>query len=41
MGYIHAKQTLGYLKAGGIKLGILIYFTRDGVKYRRILNSSV
>lgn len=41
LGYVNAKQVLGYLKISGIKLGILIYFTKDGVKYRRILNSSV
>ena len=38
LGYIQAKQTLVYLKTDGIRLGILIYFTNDGVKYRRILN---
>lgn len=41
LGYTHAKQTLNYLKSSGIKLGILVYFTKDGVKYRRILNSNV
>lgn len=39
-GYVHIKQTIGYLKSGDYKLAILIYFTHDGVKYRRILNSS-
>ena len=38
LGYIQARQTLTYLQVAGIKLGILIYFTPDGVKYRRILN---
>lgn len=38
LGYVHARQTLQYLQGTGIKLGILIYFTKDGVKYRRILN---
>ena len=38
LGYTHVKQVMSYLKATGYKLAILIYFTRDGVKYRRILN---
>ncbi len=33
LGYVNAKQVLGYLKSGGLRLGILVYFTRDGVKY--------
>jgi len=41
LGYVNAKQVLGYLKIHGIKLGILLYFTKDGIKYRRVLNSSV
>ncbi len=41
LGYSQAKQVLGYLRASGIKLGILIYFTKEGVKYRRVLNSKV
>lgn len=40
LGYSQAKQILGYLKVAGIKLGILIYFTKEGVKYRRVLNSN-
>jgi GxxExxY protein len=40
-GYINARQVLTYLRAGGYKLGILIYFTKDGIKQRRILNSAV
>lgn len=32
------KQTLGYLKATGLHLAILVYFTKDGVKYKRIVN---
>lgn len=39
-GYVHIKQVLEYLKAGSYKLAILIYFTRDGVKYKRIVNAS-
>ncbi len=38
LGYTHVKQVLGYLKSSNTELGILIYFTRDGVKYRRVLN---
>ena len=37
-GYVHIKQVLAYLKATGCKLAIIIYFTSDGVKYRRIVN---
>ncbi|TSC88838.1 MAG: hypothetical protein G01um10143_735 [Parcubacteria group bacterium Gr01-1014_3] len=40
-GYVHTQQVLTYLRSAGLKLGILLYFTREGVKYRRILNSSV
>ena len=39
LGYIHIKQVTNYLKATGYKLAILIYFTREGVKYRRVLNA--
>lgn len=39
LGYVHIKQVLEYLKVTGYKLAILIYFTREGVKYRRILNA--
>lgn len=39
-GYVHIKQALGYLKSGNYKLAILIYFTNDGVKYKRVLNAS-
>lgn len=41
LGYSNVKQVLGYLMSCGIKLGILIYFTKDGVKYRRVLNPNV
>src|SRR3989344_5640425 len=41
LGYTHARQLLTYLRSAGIKLGILLYFTKDGVKYRRVLNSAV
>ncbi|MEK7192103.1 MAG: GxxExxY protein [Patescibacteria group bacterium] len=41
LGYTHARQLLTYLKSAGFKLGILLYFTKDGVKYRRVLNAEV
>lgn len=41
LGYVHVRQVLDYLQCGGIKLGIILYFTKDGVKYRRILNPKV
>ena len=34
LGYIHITQVMNYLRNGNYKLAILIYFTRDGVKYR-------
>lgn len=34
----HYKQTLGYLKALECKLAILVYFTKEGVKFKRIVN---
>jgi GxxExxY protein len=39
LGYIHIHQILSYLKATNKKLAIIIYFTKDGVKYRRIVNN--
>jgi len=41
LGYANVNQVLSYLKSSGVKLGILIYFTKDGIKYRRVLNSNV
>jgi len=41
LGYVHSKQVLNYLKTTGTKLGILLYFTKDGVKYRRVINSDI
>lgn len=32
------EQVYGYLKAKGLKLGIIVNFTSTGVKYKRILN---
>lgn len=40
-GYVHARQVLNYLQAAGLKLGILLYFTKEGVKYRRIINPNI
>ena len=39
--YSYFKQVLPYLKSSGKKLGILLYFTRNGVRYRRVLNPDV
>ena len=32
------KQVMAYLKASGLKLGLLVLISKNGVKYRRILN---
>lgn len=32
------EQVYAYLKATGLKLGIIAAFTREGVRFRRILN---
>lgn len=32
------NQVYAYLKANNLKLGIIANFTRDGVKYKRIVN---
>ena len=40
LGYSHARQVLDYLHSSGMRLGILLYFTREGIKYRRIINSA-
>ncbi len=39
LGYANVKQVKGYLVSSGLKLALLIYFTKDGVKYRRIVNA--
>ena len=39
--HIHLKRTLEYLNATKAKLAILVYFTRDGVRYRRIINPKI
>lgn len=38
LGYVHIKQVQTYLVASGDKLAIILYFTKDGVKFRRVLN---
>lgn len=32
------KQVYAYLKATNLKLGLLIHFTKNGVKFKRIVN---
>lgn len=32
------KQLYSYLKATGLRLGILVHFTQKGVQYKRIVN---
>lgn len=39
LGYVHIKQVQSYLIASGCKLAIILYFTKDGVKFRRVLSS--
>ncbi len=34
----YINQVKGYLKTAGLKLGLLVYFTNKGVRYKRILN---
>ena len=41
LGYVDIKQTLNYLKTGQYKLALIIYITKEGVKYRRIINSYI
>lgn len=38
LGYVHIRQVKEYLCAVNCKLALLIYFTKEGVKYRRIIN---
>ncbi|MEK9172962.1 MAG: GxxExxY protein [Patescibacteria group bacterium] len=37
LGYTHIRQVYDYLKSTKMKLAILIYFTKEGVKYRRVV----
>ena len=32
------RQLYSYLKASGLKLGIIAHFTRSGVKFKRVVN---
>lgn len=41
LGYVYARQVIEYLKRANKKLAILIFFTKDGVKYRRIVNPNI
>lgn len=34
----HAKQLIAYLRTTGLKLGILTYFGKDGIFFKRIIN---
>ncbi len=34
----YIKQVLGYLKATGLRLGIIILFTKNGIRMKRIIN---
>ncbi len=36
----HTKQVLGYLKATGLKVGLLILITKGGIKVKRIVNTN-
>ncbi len=40
IGYAQARQVLTYLRSTNYQLGILVYFTKDGVRYRRIVNDA-
>lgn len=37
MGYTHINQVVGYLAGTNLKLAILLYFLKNGVRYRRVL----
>ena len=41
LGYVQVNQVLNYLKSIDCELAILIFFTKEGVKYRRILNAKI
>jgi GxxExxY protein len=34
----HIEQVVNYLKISNLKLALLIHFSKDGVKYKRIVN---
>jgi hypothetical protein len=39
LGYTDIKQVVGYLRNSSHKLAVMIYFARNEVKYRRIINA--
>jgi GxxExxY protein len=39
--YKYIRQVLEYLTETKVKLAILIYFTKEGVRYRRIVNPKI
>lgn len=39
--HIHLRQTLGYLNSTKLKLALLICFTLDGVRCKRIINPNL
>ncbi|MDP3800378.1 MAG: GxxExxY protein [bacterium] len=41
LGYTHIRQVTEYLDKFNKKLAIMIYFNKDGVHYRRILNPNI
>ena len=41
LGYTHIRQVTEYLNKFNKKLAIMIYFNKDGVHYRRILNPNI
>ena len=41
MGYVHINQVVSYLKSTNLELAILIYFLKDGVRHRRIINNNL
>lgn len=38
LGYVPIKQVQAYLLATGDQLAIILFFTKEGVKFRRVLN---
>ena len=38
LGQLPMRQVYGYLRGGRCELAIILYVTRDGIKYRRVLN---
>lgn len=40
-GYVHVRQVVEYLDKFGKKLAIIVYFTKEGIRYRRIINPRI